>query len=180
MAERPVHEGHIWRVSVLTVQAPDGHRFERDTVLSPGAVAVVPVLADPEGGFSVVLVRQYRAALDTDVLEIPAGMRDVDGEPPEDTARRELLEEAGLIAGHLEPLTVFHNAVGMTDALTHLFLATELRQGAHDRQGVEEQAMEVVQVPLHDAVAMVGRGELTDAKTVIGVLLAERMLAGPR
>ena len=84
---------------------------------SPGAVGVVPILFDAEGKPSVVLVRQYRAALDAELLEIPAGMRDVEGEPPEITARRELAEEVGLAAGRLELLTVFHNSAGMTDAV---------------------------------------------------------------
>ncbi len=177
VAERTVHQGHLWRVAVATVEAPDGERFERDVVLSPGAVGVVPVLADPEGGFAVVLVRQYRAAVDADVLEIPAGMCDVTDEPAETTAGRELVEEAGLAAGRLERLAVFHNAIGMTNHFTYLSLATELTPADHDRQGAEEQAMEVVQLPLADALAMVERGEITDAKTVIGLLLADRRLA---
>ena len=77
-------------------EAPDGRAFERDIVRSPGAVAVVPLLFDAEGMPSVVLVRQYRPPFDRYVLEIPAGMRDVPDEPPELTADRELVEEAGL------------------------------------------------------------------------------------
>lgn len=177
VAERPVHQGHIWRVVVATIEAPDGSHFERDLVMSPGAVGVVAVLADPEGGLAVVLVRQYRAALDAELLEIPAGMRDVVGEDPEATARRELIEEAGFAAGRMESLAAFHNSAGMTDALTQVFLATQLTAVEAAPEGPEEQAMTVVQVPLADAVAMIERGELTDAKTVIGVLLAARALA---
>lgn len=176
VAERPVHQGHIWRVAVVTVEGPDGEHFERDVVISPGAVGVVPVLADAEGNFSVVLVRQYRATLDTELLEIPAGMRDVEGEPPTETARRELIEETGFAPGRLELLSTFHNSAGMTDALTYVFVATDLTPAEGVRQGPEEQAMEVLQVPLRDAVGMIGRGEITDAKTVIGVLAAERAL----
>jgi 8-oxo-dGTP pyrophosphatase MutT (NUDIX family) len=174
LGEREVYKGHIWRVVVGSFEAPDGTRFERDIVRSPGAVAVVPVLFDSEGTASVVLVRQYRAALDADVTEIPAGMRDVDGEPPEETAHRELTEEVGLKAGRLDLLSVFHNAVGMTDAATHVFLATDLVPVPPEAHGPEEDAMVVMQVPLADAVADVARGAITDAKTVIGLLLTER------
>ena len=175
--ERVVYQGHLWRVVVDTIEGPDGHRFERDVVRSPGAVGIVPVLFDPEGTPSVVLVRQYRAALDTEITEIPAGMRDVDGEPAEQTARRELAEEVGLAAHRLDLLTVFHNSAGMTDAATHVFLATGLTPVPAAAHGPEEEAMVVVQMPLADAVAEVARGAITDAKTVIGLLLTDRRLA---
>lgn len=177
VAERAVHTGHIWRVAVLTVEGPGGEHFERDVVFSPGAVGVVPLVADAEGGFSVVLVRQYRATLDADLLEIPAGMRDVHHEDPEETARRELIEETGCAPGRLSLLTTFHNSAGMTDALTYVYVATDLTPAEGSPQGPEEQSMEVVQLPLCDALAMVERGEITDAKTVIGLLLAERGIA---
>src|SRR4029077_20884458 len=107
LGDRLVHQGHVWHVAVGTVRAPDGREFERDIVRSPGAVAAVPLLFDAEGNASVVLVRQYRAPYDDYVVEIPAGMRDVDDEPTEVTAYRELIEEVGLRAGRLEPLIQF-------------------------------------------------------------------------
>jgi 8-oxo-dGTP pyrophosphatase MutT (NUDIX family) len=164
-------------VAAAAFEGPDGVRFERDVIRSPGAVGVVAVQFDPEGTPSVVLVRQYRPVLDAEVTEIPAGMRDVDGEPPDETARRELIEEVGLAAGRLDLLTVFHNSVGMTDATTHLYLATDLTPVPPQAQGPEEEAMVVVQVPLADALAEVARGAITDAKTIIGLLLTERRLA---
>jgi ADP-ribose pyrophosphatase len=176
VGEREVYAGHIWRVVVGTFEGPDGTTFERDIVRSPGAVGVVPVLFDPEGTPSVVLVRQYRATLDTVITEIPAGMRDVPGEPPETTARRELAEEVGLAAGHLELLTVFTNSAGMTDATTHVYLATGLTRVPSAAHGPEEEAMAVLQVSMADALADVDSGTITDAKTVIGLLLAERRL----
>jgi ADP-ribose pyrophosphatase len=176
VGEREVHHGHIWRVVVGTFEGPDGDTFERDVVRSPGAVGIVPVLFDPEGNPSVVLVRQYRPALDAALTEIPAGMRDVDGEPPEDTARRELAEEVGLAAGYLELLTVFHNSAGMTDATTHVFLATGLTRVPSSAHGPEEQAMAVLQVSLADAIADVEAGTITDAKTIVGLLLTAQRL----
>jgi 8-oxo-dGDP phosphatase len=177
LGERPVYQGHLWRVVVASFEGPDGHRFERDIVRSPGAVGIVPVLFDPEGTPSVVLVRQYRAALGTELTEIPAGMRDVEGEPPERTAHRELAEEVGLAAERLDLLTVFHNSAGMSDAATHVFLATGLTPVPPQAQGPEEEAMVVLQVPLAEAITEVVRGAITDAKTVIGLLLTERRLA---
>ena len=79
LAETEVHRGHIWRVVVADFEAPDGARFERDIVRSPGAVAVVPVTFDASGRAMVTLMRQYRAAFDRELIEVPAGMRDVAG-----------------------------------------------------------------------------------------------------
>jgi len=176
VGDRVVHRGHIWHVAVGTFESPEGDEFERDVVRSPGAVAAVPLLFDAEGNASVVMVRQYRAAFDELVLELPAGMRDVADEPPEVTASRELIEEAGLRAGRLEPLTEFYPSAGMTDAVVHLFVATELEPIAQDLHGPEEQHIEVVHVPFDEAVAMVERGEILDGKTVIGLLLVARRL----
>jgi 8-oxo-dGTP pyrophosphatase MutT (NUDIX family) len=176
LCEREVHRGHIWRVVVAEFEAPDGTRFQRDVVRSPGAVGIVPLLFDAEGTPAVVLVRQYRPVLDAELLEIPAGMRDVDGEDPAATAHRELAEEIGFAAGALELLTVFHNSAGMTDATTHVYLGTHLSPVPSAAKGPEEKAMAVVQMPLADAIDGVVGGEITDAKTVIGVLLAGRRL----
>ena len=175
--ERVVHAWGVWSLVEGRFAAPDDEPFTRTFVRSPGAVGIVPVLFDPEGLPSVVLVRQYRPPLDRLFDEIPAGMRDVDGEPPEVTAQRELGEEVGLRAGRIELLTRFHNSCGLTDAETHVFLATDLAPVVHDRQGPEERAMTVHQMALADAVAAVLAGEITDAKTVTGLLLTERLLA---
>jgi ADP-ribose pyrophosphatase len=134
------------------------------------------VLFDAEGVASVVLVSQYRPVLDAWLLEIPAGMRDVIGEPPATTAARELIEETGFAAGHLELITMIHPSAGMTDATTHVFLATDLTAVAADRQGPEEEAMQVVHLALADAVAQVRSGQISDGKTAIGVLLTEARL----
>jgi ADP-ribose pyrophosphatase len=174
--QQPVHQGAIWSVVTATFEAPDGSSFDRDIVRSPGAVGIVPVLFDPDGIASVVVVRQYRPALDAELIEIPAGMRDVDGEEPEVTARRELAEEVGLAARSLQLLTVFHNSAGMTDATTHVFLATGLTRVPTEAHGPEEEAMTVHQVPLADLVADIEQGVITDAKTVIGVLLTHARL----
>jgi 8-oxo-dGTP pyrophosphatase MutT (NUDIX family) len=172
LGERTLYEGSVISLAIGTFEAPDGHRFEREIVHHPGAVSVVALHDDGR----VVLLRQFRAPLGRELLEIPAGKRDVEGEPPEVTARRELEEETGLRAGSLEKLVEFHNSVGFSDEHSHVFLARELEPVAVDRQGVEERHMTIELVPLDEALAMIDAGAITDAKTVIGLTLAARRL----
>lgn len=174
--DRLVHQGHVWHVAVARFEAPDGEEFRRDVVRSPGAVAAVPLVFDAEGAPSIVLVRQYRAPFDELVLEIPAGMRDIPDEPTAVTAARELVEEVGLEAGQLRHLTDFYPSVGMTDSVLSLYVATDLRPVERDTHGPEEAHSEIVHLPLRTAVDMVIRGEIRDAKTIVGVLLVEREL----
>lgn len=176
LGDRLVHRGFIWNVVQASFVGPDGEHFQRDIVRSPGAVAVVPIRFDAEGNPFVVLVRQYRAPFDDQVVEIPAGMRDVEGEPLETTAARELMEEAGLVAESLTPLTSFMPSAGMTDSVLHLFLATGLRDVEREAHGPEETHMDVLLMPLAEAIAQVVDGRILDAKTVIGLLLADRAL----
>ena len=175
LGDRLVHQGYIWHVVVATFEAPEGELFERDVIRSPGAVGVVPLLFE-DGVPTVVFVRQYRGPLDQYVLEIPAGMRDVPDEPLELTAERELIEEAGFSAGRMEYLTHFFSSAGMTDSVLHIYLATDLSPVAREMHGPEETHMEVLRLPLAEAVEMVVRGEINDAKTVIGLLLVDRRL----
>ncbi|MEM9746905.1 MAG: NUDIX hydrolase, partial [Actinomycetota bacterium] len=102
--------------------------------------------------------------------------RDIEGEDPIEVARRELVEEAGLSAGSVEVLTEILPSAGMTDSVTTVCLATDCTPVPHDRHGPEEDHMTVVHVSLADAVDMVERGEIRDAKSVVGLLLTERRL----
>jgi 8-oxo-dGTP pyrophosphatase MutT (NUDIX family) len=176
LGDAEVHQGHIWNVVVAEFEAPTGERFRRDIVRSPGAVGVVPLVFDPEGLASVVLISQYRPPFQRNVIEIPAGMRDVPGEPPADTGRRELIEEAGLAAGELVHLLDMITSPGMTDSVCSIFLATDCVVVEHDRQGPEEHEMQLLHLPLEDALAMIDRGEICDAKTVVGLLATDRRL----
>lgn len=171
-----MHQGHVWRVVVADFEDPDGEAFQRDIVRSPGAVGVVPLIFDAEGNPSVVLVRQYRPPYERDIVEIPAGMRDVPGEPASTTAERELVEEVGLVAGAVEHLVDIYPSPGMTDSVTGIFVATDCRATERDVQGPEEEHSVVLHVPLEDALAMIERGEICDAKTVTGLLMVERRL----
>jgi 8-oxo-dGDP phosphatase len=169
--ERRAWTGRRIEVAVVEVAGPGDGRHEREIVHHPGAVAMAPLHDDG----TITLVRQYRAALDAEVWEIPAGLRDVEGEPPEETAQRELAEEVGLRADRLEHLVTFHNSPGFSDEAVVIYAATGLSEVPDDRQGAEEQHMLVARMPLAEAVAMVDDGRITDAKTVIALLtLAHR------
>lgn len=168
-----LHDGHVISLSRSTFEAPDGSTFERDIVRHPGAVSVVPLLDDGD----VVLVRQYRAAVDEMLLEIPAGKRDVPGEATEVTAQRELVEEVGFRAGRLDLLVRFRNSVGFSDEESFVYLGRDLTEAPMDRQGIEESYMEIVRVPLTATPAMIRDGSITDAKTVIGLSLAVTTLS---
>lgn len=176
VSERTIHEGYVWNLELVEFEAPDGSSFTRDIVRSPGAVGVLPMIFDVEGNPSVVLVSQYRPPHERSIIEIPAGMRDIDGEDTAEVARRELVEEAGLEAGGLELLTEILPSPGMTDSVTTLYLATGCVPVPHDRHGPEEEHMELLHLPLAEAVAMVERGEISDAKSVVALLFADRRL----
>lgn len=173
--EQILHQGHVIRLVHGSYRAPDGEPFERDLVRHPGAVTVVPVHQDG----TVTLVRQLRPSVWEGVLEAPAGTCDVDGEPPEETARRELAEEAGLKAERLQRLASVYNSPGITDQRTVLYLATGLSPCETDRAGIEERWMEVESVHLSDVDRLVAEGRLRDATTILGLLLARDTLGLP-
>lgn len=165
-----VYRGHLGSIRVDQVEMPDGRTAEREIAEHLDAVAVVPI--DEHG--QVVLVRQYRHAVGEHVLEIPAGLLDVESETLDAAVRRELAEETGLSAGAVEELTTFWNSAGWSDERTTVYLATGLREdGRPDGFDAEheEAAMEVVRLSLVEAVAMARAGTIADAKTVIGLLL---------
>jgi len=171
-----VHQAGFLDVDELTIADPDGGEFTRYVVRHPGAVVVVPV--DRATG-RALLVRQYRAPIDTDLLELPAGKRDVDGEPPEVTAVRELEEETGFTAATVVPLARFYNSPGFCDELTHVFLATDLDAvEAEFERKAEEQHLTLEWVDLDGVGQLVSIGAVADAKTIIGLTLARAYLAG--
>ncbi len=166
-------------VRIERVRTPDGEEVEREIVVHDDAVAIVPVTDDGR----VVLLRQYRQALRAHLLEIPAGTLDVDGEGPEAAAHRELAEETGYAAGQLEHLATFDNSAGWTDERTHVYLATRLAENGRPdgfEAEHEEADMELVLLDVRDAIADARAGRVTDAKTLVGLLLAEDRLPGTR
>lgn len=156
------------------VESPDGEIITRYTVRHPGAVVVVPVEADGR----VVMVRQYRVAAHRALLELPAGKREPD-EPPEVTAARELEEEVGLRPGGLVKLAEFYNSPGFTDEYTHVYLADGLTPGrSHLEAKAEERHMDVVRVDFSHVHDLISTAEIVDAKSLVGLGLAERYLDG--
>jgi len=169
--ERIVWSGTLVSAGTGTFVDPDGNTFERDVVHHPGAVVVVPVI---DG--DVILVRQYRAAIDGQLLEVPAGKRDVTDEPVEITAHRELEEEVGMRAGSMVRIAEFYNSPGFCDEHSFLFLATDLTPCATSFQGHEEQHMTIERVPLDSVPQLIASGELVDGKSIIGLCLAREHL----
>jgi 8-oxo-dGTP pyrophosphatase MutT (NUDIX family) len=176
VSDRPVFQGHVISVTKAEFEGPDGNRFDREIVHHPGAVVVVPVTGDGKA----IMVRQFRAATGGELLEIPAGKRDVAEEPTEVTAARELAEEVGRRAGRLDLLARFYNSPGFCDELTFLYLATDLEEVPLDRQGVEEQHMSIEEISLDSVPELIATGRLMDAKSIIGLTLATRALSERR
>lgn len=174
-SERSIHHWHVWDLIEGSYRSPDGEEFVRTFVRSPGAVSVIAVdesVMPP----TVVLIRQWRAAMEEVMWEVPAGMRDKDGEDPAQTARRELLEEVGIEVASIELLTVFHPSVGITDGSHHIYLARGLTfVGAHT-EGPEEDHLVVEHIPLPTAMAMVWDGTITASSAVIGLLMTAARL----
>jgi ADP-ribose pyrophosphatase len=161
-----------------TFESPAGDRFVRWIVEHPGAVAAVPVEDGPDGP-QVVLVRQWRPVLRDFMLEVPAGKLDVPGEDPDDAMARELAEEIQQVPGRLVKLTTFWNSPGFSTELTHVYIALDLSPcDRPEAAKEEEQDMTIERFPLADVGRLIATGEITDAKTIIGLALAERYLAG--
>ncbi len=171
-----MHQSWFISLAHATYVDPDGEQFERDIVRHPGAVAVVPITGDAK----VLLVHQYRPAVDRWLLEVPSGTCDVAGEPAEVTARRELAEEVGRRATSLVLLTKMLNTPGFCDEVTQVFAATGLDEVPSERHGVEEARMTVEEVPLRRFDSLVDKGVIVDATTILGVGLARRRLRGAR
>jgi ADP-ribose pyrophosphatase len=164
--------GHVIDLVVDEIEYPDGSRGTREVIIHPGSTVVVPIMADG----SVVLVHQYRHPLRAVITELPAGKLD----PNEDAAigaARELAEETGLIATQIEKLTSIYSTPGFCDEVLHVFLATGLtpsRSGQSLDEG--EHDLTYSSVPLDEAITMIERGDIKDAKSICGILLAERRL----
>ncbi|MEG0767301.1 MAG: NUDIX hydrolase [Clostridia bacterium] len=170
LTSEQVFDGKLIRVEHRRVALPDGREALREIVVHIGASAIVPV--DAEG--RVTLVTQYRVAMERLTVEIPAGKLDFRGEDPLACAKRELEEETGLRAARWQALTTLDTTPGFCTERIGLFLATELQQG--DTHPDADEFLRLQRIPLCEAVQRVMRGEIRDAKTIAGLLMAARVL----
>jgi len=169
LSTRRVYDGRLLRLRVDKVRLPSGRTTTREIVEHRGAVVIV-ALDDQE---RVLLVRQYRKPVEKTLLELPAGTLEV-SENPEDCAFRELQEETGYRAATLETLATFYAAPGYCDEHLYLYLATDLHREVIG--AAEDESIEVVLLPLDEALSRVRRGEICDAKSIAGLLLvADRL-----
>ena len=166
----PLHEGRYISLYRDVVLDGNGERREREVVLHPGAVAMIPLLPDGR----LLLVRQYRHAAGEMCLELPAGTLDrrPDGtvEPPEEAAPRELEEETGYRAGHWRKLAAFFTAPGFASEEMHLYLADELTPVDGYAGPAPDERLELEVIPWREALALAESGGIRDAKTLVGLL----------
>lgn len=164
LTKETVYDGKLIKVYKETVRLPDGKVRPREIVAHPGAVALV-VVDDQE---RLLMVRQYRRAVDGFLLEIPAGTREA-GEDPEMCARREAREETGYEARSVERIGGFYSAPGFCTEFLDCYLMSDLIENAS--QGDEDENIEVERLTADEALAAIQAGEIRDAKSICGILL---------
>jgi ADP-ribose diphosphatase len=168
-SSKTVYRGRLLHVLEDEVRLPDGRSARREYIRHPGAAVMLP-MPDPA---SVVLVRQFRYPLERHFYEVPAGKIDP-GEAPLATARRELQEECGFVAAEWRHLATIHPCIGYSDERMELFLARQLTPVEHAPE--QDEFLEVLTVSLGEALGWIRDGRITDVKTVIGLMWADRFL----
>ncbi|MFC9540909.1 NUDIX domain-containing protein [Lysinibacillus sp. NPDC056959] len=161
----PIYDGKIVKLQVDDVTLPNGNVAKREIIKHPGAVAVIAITDEGK----LVLVEQYRKALERSIVEIPAGKLEP-GEEPIVTARRELEEETGYGAQSLTYLQAFATSPGFADEIIHLFVAKDLYKIENKADLDEDEFVELVEVSLEEAGQMVADERIYDAKTAFAVL----------
>ncbi len=169
MKSDKLYEGKMLNLRVDTVELPDKKYSKREIVEHPGGVAVIPIVDND----SLILVKQYRKAVEKFLLEIPAGKVEIN-EEPRITAIRELKEETGYSTDKMEYLMEFYTSPGFTNEKIYLFLATDLVKGEASPDTGE--FIEVEKFKIDALIKMIERGEIIDSKTIIGINLAKKYL----
>ena len=159
---KPIYQGRVVTLNVDTVRLPNGHTIDLEVIRHPGASAVVPMKEDG----TVVLIRQFRHAANGFIYEIPAGKLHPK-EDPLDCAARELEEEIGYKAGRFELLSSIFTAPGFADEVIHVYVATGLTPGTQNLD--QDEVLDVVELPLREAIAKIEDGTIRDAKTIVGL-----------
>lgn len=165
-----IASGGMLTVKRDQVRLPNGHQSQREYVLHPGAVVVVPLL---ENG-NIIVERQFRYPLHQVFIELPAGKIDPN-EAILATGQRELLEETGYSASEWVKLGLQHPCIGYSNEVIHMYLARGLSLGQHQRD--EDETLEVFEMSLSRCMEMILNGEITDGKTIVAMLFAEKYLA---
>jgi ADP-ribose pyrophosphatase len=162
MSSKNIYSGRVITLNVDTVQLPNGVTVDLETIRHPGAAAVVPMKDDG----TVVLIRQFRHAAGGFIYEIPAGKLHP-GEDPLNCASRELEEEVGYRASSFELLSSIFTAPGFADEVIHVYQATGLTKG---RQQLDrDEVLEIVEMPLDEAIERIQDGTIRDGKTIVGL-----------
>jgi ADP-ribose pyrophosphatase len=171
LSSQKVFDGRVFNVTVDTVSEGE-LTYQREVVHHNGSAVIVPIFDDG----TVALVKQYRHPAVRYLLEVPAGTL-AKGERPEIGAARELKEELGLVAAQLEKLSEFFVSPGFCEEKMWVYLATELSEGEQALE--DDEIIDVVRLPIGDALEMITSGEIQDAKTIIGLMLAAPRVGSP-
>ncbi|MBO9129797.1 NUDIX hydrolase [Bacillus sp. 165] len=160
----PVFQGKVITIQVDEVTLPNGNTSKREIVKHPGAVAIVAVTKENK----LVLVEQYRKAMEKSIIEVPAGKLEP-GEEPLSTAHRELEEETGYIAADMELIASFYTAPGFCDEIVYLYEATGLEKKEEKAALDEDEFVELMEVSLEEALHLIQEKRIHDAKTILAV-----------
>ena len=170
LSTEQIYKGSLLDVRRDEVSLPNGKTSSREYIKHPGAACIIPVLPDGK----IALIKQYRYPVQSEMIELPAGKLDPE-EEPEDCARRELEEEIGYSAGKLTFVCNIHPAIGFASEIMWIYLAEDLVKTTENTD--HDEFLEIMPTSLAEAVKMVWDGKITDVKTIIGLLWAERLLS---
>jgi len=168
--EEELYSGRIFQLKRETLQIGSAPPHIWDLIRHPGATAVLPI----QNNGNVVLLKQWRRAINKIIYEIVAGLLE-EGEDPKAGSLREMQEEAGYKAGRLTPLGGLYSAPGFCNEYIHLFLGTELEKSSLPQD--LHEGIDVVEMPLDDALSLIDQGEINDAKTICALLRYQRILS---
>ncbi|MGD0337469.1 MAG: NUDIX hydrolase [Bacteroidota bacterium] len=172
LSHENIFRGRVFNVIVDNIEYDSGAKGVREVAQHPGGAVVIGLFPDE----TILLVRQFRFAVDAWLWELPAGKLDP-GENPLDAARREFQEETGYSAGSVRKLAQIHTTPGFCTEILHIYMATGLTKNIEGQKLEEgEQTLTVHQIPLHKTIEMIEQGEITDSKTICGIFLTERIL----
>ncbi|NLL06861.1 MAG: NUDIX hydrolase [Clostridiaceae bacterium] len=171
ISKKQMYKGNIIDVESWSVVLPNGKEATRDVVLHPGASVVIPITEDGQ----VYMVRQFRKPIDQESLEIPAGKLDKE-EDPLDCAKRELKEETGLDAKDIRHILDIHSAPGFSNEVLHMYVARDLYEG--EACADEDEFISAEKYTINTLMDMIMKNQITDAKTIIGILMADKLVKG--